>query len=154
FFSQDAYIQYDAAQQVSGDEKTVTLTLPVAGDADAGTTNLLGILAYTDAKGDYRGISLDVPLEGGAAGASAAAGAIDLAGVAGTPTTFLFTLGLAFLGGLILNLMPCVFPVLGIKVMGFVNQADSDRRKVTLHGLTFTAGVVLSFWALAIVLTV
>ena len=45
--------------------------------------------------------------------------------------------------------MPCVFPVLGIKILGFVNQAGSDRRKVTLHGIAFTVGVLLSFWALA-----
>lgn len=55
----------------------------------------------------------------------------------------------AFLGGLILNLMPCVFPVLGIKIMGFVNQAGSDRRKVILHGLVFAGGVLVSFWILA-----
>jgi thiol:disulfide interchange protein DsbD len=59
------------------------------------------------------------------------------------------TLVLAFLGGLILNLMPCVFPVLGIKILGFVNQSGADRRKVTLHGLVFAAGVLLSFWVLA-----
>jgi thiol:disulfide interchange protein DsbD len=52
-------------------------------------------------------------------------------------------------GGLILNLMPCVFPVLGIKILGFVNQAGADRRKVTLHGLAFAGGVLLSFWTLA-----
>lgn len=56
---------------------------------------------------------------------------------------------LAFAGGLILNLMPCVFPVLGLKVMGFVQQAGEEKRKVVAHGLTFTAGVVASFWGLA-----
>jgi thiol:disulfide interchange protein DsbD len=59
------------------------------------------------------------------------------------------TLVLAFLGGLILNLMPCVFPVLGIKILGFVNQAGADRRKVKLHGLVFALGVLTSFWVLA-----
>ncbi len=62
---------------------------------------------------------------------------------------FLVILGLAFLGGLILNLMPCVFPVIGIKIMGFVQQAGEDRKKVTLHGLVFTAGVLISFWILS-----
>lgn len=61
-------------------------------------------------------------------------------------------LGIAFLGGMILNLMPCVFPVLGLKIMGFVNQAGNDRRKIVSHGVLFTAGVVLSFWVLAGVL--
>ncbi len=62
------------------------------------------------------------------------------------------TLLLAFVGGMILNLMPCVFPVLGIKILGFVNQSGHDRKKVTLHGLVFALGVLLSFWALAGVL--
>jgi thiol:disulfide interchange protein DsbD len=48
--------------------------------------------------------------------------------------------------------MPCVFPVLGLKILGFVNQSGTDRRKITLHGLIFTAGVLLSFWILAGVL--
>ena len=59
------------------------------------------------------------------------------------------TLLLAFIGGLILNLMPCVFPVLGIKILGFVNQAGHERGKVVAHGLVFSAGVLLSFWLLA-----
>ena len=63
-----------------------------------------------------------------------------------TFSAFLAVLGGMLLGGLILNLMPCVFPVLGLKIMGFVQQAGQDRRKVMLHGLTFTAGVLLSFW--------
>lgn len=53
------------------------------------------------------------------------------------------------MGGLVLNLMPCVFPVLGIKILGFVNQSGSDKSKVVTHGLVFAAGVILSFWALA-----
>ncbi len=62
---------------------------------------------------------------------------------------FLPILGGMLLGGLILNLMPCVFPVIGLKIMGFVQQAGSDRKKIILHGLAFTAGVLLSFWVLS-----
>ena len=64
-------------------------------------------------------------------------------------TSFLAILGGMFLGGLILNLMPCVFPVIGLKIMGFVQQAGADRRKVALHGITFALGVLLSFGALS-----
>jgi thiol:disulfide interchange protein DsbD len=53
----------------------------------------------------------------------------------------------ALLGGLLLNLMPCVFPVLAIKVLGFTRHAD-DRRAHRLAALAYTAGVVLSFLAL------
>lgn len=56
---------------------------------------------------------------------------------------------LAFAGGMILNLMPCVFPVIGLKIMGFVEQAGQDKRKIMLHGLVFTAGVLVSFWLLS-----
>ena len=55
----------------------------------------------------------------------------------------------AFLGGLILNLMPCVLPVLSLKIMGFIQQAGEDKSKTKKHGLAFTLGVVFSFLALA-----
>ncbi len=61
-------------------------------------------------------------------------------------------LGLGFLGGLILNVMPCVFPVLAIKVLGMVKQAGGDRTGVVRHGLVFTAGVLASMWVLVGVL--
>lgn len=58
-------------------------------------------------------------------------------------------LALAFAGGLILNLMPCVLPVLSIKVLGFVHQAGGKGSGSWRHGATFTAGVMMSFLALA-----
>ena len=57
----------------------------------------------------------------------------------------------ALLGGVLLNLMPCVFPVLSLKVFGFAAHAQ-DRRGLLAGGLAYTAGVVLSFVALAGVL--
>jgi thiol:disulfide interchange protein DsbD len=58
-------------------------------------------------------------------------------------------LALAFGGGLLLNLMPCVFPVLAIKVLGVIQQAHGDARKLRTHGLLFALGLLLSFWAIA-----
>ena len=58
----------------------------------------------------------------------------------------------ALLGGIILNLMPCVFPVLGIKVLGFVQQAGNDKSKIKYHGLSFAGGILLSLWALVSIL--
>jgi thiol:disulfide interchange protein len=54
----------------------------------------------------------------------------------------------AFIGGLILNIMPCVFPVLGIKIMSVVQQAGKDKRLVFLHGLAYTLGVLVCYWVL------
>lgn len=68
--------------------------------------------------------------------------------VAGQTRSFAAYLLFSFIGGLILNVMPCVFPVLGIKVLGVVQQAGEDKRQVLLHGLTYTFGVLVCFWAL------
>ncbi len=60
-------------------------------------------------------------------------------------------MGFLFIGGLLLNLMPCVFPVLGLKVMGFVSQSGEDTSKIKKHGLIFTLGLVAAMWVLATV---
>ena len=62
--------------------------------------------------------------------------------------SFWAVLGFAFIGGVVLNLMPCVFPVIGLKILSFVKQAGEDPVKIRLHGFVFTFGVVLSFWVL------
>ncbi len=59
---------------------------------------------------------------------------------------------LAFGGGLILNLMPCVFPVLSIKVLSLLDHFGGDRKTVQLSALVYTLGVLLSFWILVAVL--
>ena len=61
-------------------------------------------------------------------------------------------IGLAFLGGIILNLMPCVFPVLFLKGLALVNSGREERFKLRMHGLVYAAGIVVSFWALVGVL--
>jgi thiol:disulfide interchange protein DsbD len=60
--------------------------------------------------------------------------------------------GLAFIGGLLLNLMPCVFPVLFLKGLALVNSGNAERDKLCAHGLVYAAGILLSFWALVAVL--
>ncbi|MBS1963112.1 MAG: thioredoxin family protein [Bdellovibrionales bacterium] len=81
-----------------------------------------------------------------------------VAGTTGTspaspPSTSLgLMLLFAFVGGLILNLMPCILPVLSIKVLGLANQSGANARAVRVHGIVFTAGVFVSFWILAAVL--
>ena len=65
----------------------------------------------------------------------------------GPPLSLIAALVGALLGGLILNLMPCVFPVLAIKVMSFTRHAD-DRRGHRISGVAYTAGVIASFLGL------
>ena len=63
-----------------------------------------------------------------------------------------WALAAAFLGGLILNLMPCVFPVLAIKALGFATHSTQDRMPRWWMGVAYTAGVVLSMLALGVLL--
>lgn len=55
----------------------------------------------------------------------------------------------AFVGGVLLNLMPCVFPILSIKILGFLQQSGESKRVTKMHGIAFSAGVLVSFWILA-----
>ncbi len=61
---------------------------------------------------------------------------------------------LAILGGLILNLMPCVFPVLSLKALSFASQSQADSKSHKAHGWAYTAGAVGSFALIAIIILV
>ncbi len=54
-----------------------------------------------------------------------------------------------FLGGMILNIMPCVFPVISLKILSFVSHAGDERRKVLTHSAVYTLGILLFFIGLA-----
>ena len=58
-------------------------------------------------------------------------------------------LPLAFIAGLLLNLMPCVLPVVGLKLLSFVQQANSDRKQILLMNLAYTAGLLSVMLVLA-----
>ena len=144
FFPENNLIEYDRPQVVNATSDGAELLLPLSPEADISTARLRGVLATP---GLRAGWAIDVPLTLATVNPIAAMTPEKATGLAGT-------LLLAFVGGLILNLMPCVFPVIGIKILGFVNQSGNDRRKITLHGVMFTIGVLLSFWTLAGVLLV
>ena len=58
----------------------------------------------------------------------------------------------AFLGGLILNVMPCVLPVIALKILGFVNQSKEEPGRVKVLGLVYTLGVLASFLLMALLI--
>ncbi|WP_079979826.1 protein-disulfide reductase DsbD [Neochlamydia sp. S13] len=61
---------------------------------------------------------------------------------------------LAFLGGMLLNLMPCVLPVISFKILSFVKMSGQSRQLTLQHGLMFSAGVLVSFWILSAALLI
>ena len=70
----------------------------------------------------------------------------------GSSLTLAGAIGLAIAGGLILNLMPCVLPVLSIKAIALLTHGQSSPSLVRRHGLAYTVGVLASFGVLAVVL--
>lgn len=66
--------------------------------------------------------------------------------------TIITAIGLAFLGGIILNLMPCVFPVLFLKGLALVQSSGEERSRLRSHGLVYTLGILVSFWIIVAVL--
>ena len=64
--------------------------------------------------------------------------------------TFLIALIFAFIGGLILNLMPCVFPVISLKVLSFVSMGGDSHDKIRKHAYAFSAGVLFTFLTFAV----
>ena len=133
----------EEATAVTEIDGALTLRLPLSDSIDEEPTQLSGVLKTKNgwAEADGRtALAIDLPLT--------AKPELTIT-EAKEPVSWASILFLAFVGGMILNLMPCVFPVLGIKIMGFVNQAGESRAKVVAHGFVFSAGVLISFWVLA-----
>lgn len=143
----------DAAMQVSLSAPQELLTLPDGSQAlklapeptaEKPPEQLSGVLTVTR-DGTSSSYEFTTPLSAQRPAPPAAAAGLG---------TVLFTLGAAFVGGLILNLMPCVFPVLSLKVLSIVEQSRQEGNKAWHHGLVFALGVLVSFWVLSGVLLV
>lgn len=157
FFAELAGV-IDHAAQVTGrwDGTTWRADVPVSPQRFESPTQLQAVLT---APGQPAGARVNLAIAGTWPALSAPA-APALQGAADTPATPVSgaasasSLGLglallfAFVGGALLNLMPCVFPILSLKVLGFAGHAHS-RRALVGGGIAYSAGVVLSFVALA-----
>jgi len=147
-----------AAQVMSVDGSGLHLTLARSSPTDPAPASLPGVLTLDEvtASGTQRLAFAygDEPVPPPAAAPVTADAPVPARATA--PDTDALTLAtaalFAFLGGLILNLMPCVFPVLSIKVLSLVRHAGAGPARLRLHGLAYTAGVLASFLGLAAVL--
>ena len=138
-------IQYDATQHWEAVGDHYNLILAKSAYAVELPERIEGVLVY-ETEGKTYSVQLRAGMNQSAPPASAVAAAESGTG------KILLQIAFAFVGGLILNLMPCVFPVISIKILGFVKQAEDDPAQVRRHGWLFTAGVLVSFWILAGVL--
>lgn len=158
--------------QSSGDSNLYLVNLKGGDEIGAASKSLKGVLVLHTQKGSKESVQafdIDSPIEeigengilglldspGNASSLSIGNGSIAPAASAMTfKGGVILALLFAFLGGMILNLMPCVLPVMSFKVMSFVKMAGQSRSLTFKHGLAFSFGVLLSFWVLASVMLV
>lgn len=125
FFSFDELVWHDVVQQYEILEDTLEATLPIDSYYEPEITTLSGVLAFTDDTGAYRGLLINAPLTTadsrgvGAAPAKSVTSELGVTISLGVGQALFF----AFIGGLILNLMPCVLPVLSMKALGLASNA-------------------------------
>jgi len=140
-----------------------TASLPISPHRSASPSSL-GVVVVADVAGQRSGFATSAPITGNwpvnpppgqarVAQAPLNPALAPIPAAPAVPTSFGLALLGALLGGMLLNLMPCVFPVLAIKVVGFTRHAD-DRHGHRISGLAYSAGVVLSFLALGALMLV
>lgn len=111
------------------------------------------LIVYEDRQGARKAVRVSAMIDKAVTAAATPAEKTDAAAAPPiTEISVLEAIVLAFLGGIILNLMPCVFPVLSMKALSLVNLKDKEINKARKHGLAYTAGVILSFGAIAALL--
>lgn len=144
FFPANASVIENAAPQTAAETaQGMELTLKRAPDATGQPAKLEGLLLVPGENGAAHSYEISASVAPGPATAPKAASA---------PPAASQNLGLivlfAFLGGLVLNLMPCVFPVLSLKALHLLDCAEKDHRAVRLSAFAYTLGILASFWVL------
>ncbi|MDX2112713.1 MAG: protein-disulfide reductase DsbD family protein [Alphaproteobacteria bacterium] len=138
FPREQGHIVYSSEQIIELDSDTLTLTTTASDTAPSG--NLTGFLAVTTER-ESRAFAITL------------APAANAATLQDTPSlSFLTALLLALIGGVILNLMPCVLPVLSLKALAIVKKTGHERAHVAKLGVAYTLGILVSFAGIAAVL--
>lgn len=118
-------------------------------------SNLKGVLSYVSKDGTEKSYALDMAIMPQKAVSAAPVagqpenGGKSAAAYAPEQVTLIQAIILAVLGGLVLNLMPCVFPVLSMKALSLVKMSEKEQRHASLHGLIYTAGILVCFGIIA-----
>jgi len=146
---------------VSDDGRTITVPVS-AQERPEGPQALKGVIVYRDAAGDRAGTVVEVPLSATFLGSSGASGSGE--GILGRTFTTIEQPGsgqpiwlylvFAVIGGLLLNIMPCVLPVIALKIFGLMKMSGNEPKKVKRLGWAFSAGILFSFMVLALLVVV
>jgi thiol:disulfide interchange protein DsbD len=165
FCALEGLIETARPQVLSVHDGVLHLQLPVAVQLSADAGRIAGVLQTSPPLvPGVGGLALSAPIAGaihaGAPAPAAEAGGAETGAADGSaasgpvPLDLALALLAALAGGAILNLMPCVFPVLSIKILGFADRAHGERALLRGQGLAYSAGVILSFVAFALAMVV
>jgi len=147
---------YVSPQEITHQLSSLQLTQEHHPRLSAAPEEITGLLLVTDESGQQISYEIAATPDGISAsdlGGLLAANAEGITNAtAVSEMNLLLVFAFALLGGLILNLMPCVFPVLSLKVLSLASNSKSSQQEKRLHGLAYTAGVIVAFLILASVL--
>ena len=153
FFPEDPRIIVNAATQtIKREGAALTIALKRDPNRRGPVERIRGVIYSPQGwsqKGTPKAVSIDTRAEELPNGTSKPLITVPYKNAPTETTGFWSALLLALLGGMLLNLMPCVFPVLSIKILGFIEHAKDDAKTIRLHGISFCLGVLVSFWVLA-----
>ena len=157
FFPEEwGLIQNPATQDAKVENGQITLKIPRDSRALSEVKEIKGLLVYESTDGTRKGFNVSTPIASmPTQNTIAPAAIVDTKPPAPTlplpdnGSTLIQALFFAFLGGLVLNLMPCVFPVLSIKALSLIKLGDKEKSKAAFYGLSYTAGVLVCFGAIA-----
>lgn len=150
----EGLVEHAAPQTVKQDGNDVVVSFPVTQQLSASEPRIAGVVTGLDAQA----LAFAAPMPGklvagpglpATASGNAAVAAKASRANAADDLSFGVALLLAVLGGMILNLMPCVFPILSLKVLGFAQGDAHDKRAMRIGGIAFAVGAVASFVTLA-----
>ncbi|MFC3194042.1 protein-disulfide reductase DsbD family protein [Marinicella sediminis] len=140
YFTERGVLNHSASATTMHDSRLWHISQPI-GDIPAQEVPISDVvIVFQDPSGQRNGIKLTASHQ--------------VARTASQQTSFLYAIGLALLGGIILNVMPCVFPVLALKAMNLAHMHNQTARQAILHGWAYTAGILLSFLIIALLLMV
>lgn len=157
FFPYDwGIINHATNPDVTVNNGTIKINHARGDESLSGKDKITGLLVQKGAKGENKGFIVTVNAVSGQALVSTETKS---AAIQETPTstqtdsnassiTWISAIYLALLGGIVLNLMPCVFPVLSMKTLSLIKMQDKDESAARMHGVAYTAGIILSFLAI------
>ena len=147
--TEGTWLDLSAAQKLTRTPQGLRLELQRAGADRPLPQALKGILVRPGPGGWALEVSLPVKPEGAAPASTGGPPVTAVRSSLGEVRSLGLALVFAFFGGTILNLMPCVFPVLSLKVMGFMEHGAHGRARGLQQALVFASGVLVSFWLVA-----